>query len=121
MIQDVRCCYTCKVGSTGDMEIKDLYGKLCENKILKEEYKIIERKGLTCALDFPNIFKTEWIKILLSIIHDNSIWLENGHIKITKNIVQRVTWYSTLDRPKTMRSDAKEAIEKNTGVVWNKR
>ena len=29
MIQDVRCCYTCKVGSIGDMEIRETYGKLC--------------------------------------------------------------------------------------------
>ena len=26
MIQDVRCCYTCKIGSIGDMEIKYVYG-----------------------------------------------------------------------------------------------
>lgn len=87
MIQDVRCCYSCKVGSIGDMEIKDLYGKLCENGVLKEEYKIVERKGLTYALEFPNIFKTKWIKIFLSRINDNYVWLEDGPIKITKKIV----------------------------------
>ena len=75
IIQDVRCCYTCKVGSIGDMEIGDLYEKLCENIILKEEYNIIERKGLTCALNFPKIFRIEWINIVLSMIHENSMWL----------------------------------------------
>ena len=29
--------------------------------------------------------------------------------------------YPTLDWPKTLRSDSKEVIEKNIGVVWNKR
>ena len=58
MIEDVRCWHTCKVGSIGDMEIKDLYGKLCVDGELKEENKIVEQKGLTCALDFPNVFKT---------------------------------------------------------------
>ena len=57
MIQEVRCFYRCKVGRIGDMEIKVTYGKLFENKVLKEEFKIVERKGLTYALDFPNIFK----------------------------------------------------------------
>ena len=28
--------------------------------------------------------------------------------------------YPTLDRPKSMQSDANEVIEKNTGVAWNK-
>ncbi len=59
MIQDVMCCYTCKVGSIGDMEIRELYGKLYENRVLKDEFKVVERKGLTCALDFPNVFKTK--------------------------------------------------------------
>ena len=121
MIQDMRYCYTCKVGSIGEMEIIETYGKLCENGALKDEFKIVERKGLTCALEFPNVFKIEWIKIILSIIHDNYVWLENGSIKVTKKIVHRVIGYPTLDRPKTMRSDAKEVIEKNTRAVWNKR
>ena len=40
---------------------------------------------------------------------------------ISKRIVHRVTRYPTLDQLKSMWSDAKEVIEKNIGVVWNKR
>ena len=72
----------CKVGSIGDMEIKYLYRKLCVDGVLKEERKIVERKGFTCALDFPIVFKMEWIKIVLSIIHYHSVWLENGPTRI---------------------------------------
>ena len=74
MIQDVKCCYTCKVGNIGDMEIRDFYSQLCVNGALREENKIVEKKGLTYALDFPNVFKTEWIKIVLNRIHDDFIW-----------------------------------------------
>ena len=84
MIQDVRKCYNCKVGSIGDLELKEAYGRLCENGKLKDEYQIIEHEGLTHALDTPTIFKTKWIKIVLSHIHDGSIWLEGGPVKITK-------------------------------------
>lgn len=62
MVKDVRKCYNCKVGSIGDMEIRKAYDKLCENGVLKEEFQIVERKGLTCALDSPTIFKIEWIE-----------------------------------------------------------
>ena len=79
------------------MDIMETYGKLYKNGALKDEFKIIESKGLTCALDFSNVFKIEWIKIVLSRIHDNSIWLDNGPVKITKKIVHRVTRYPTLD------------------------
>lgn len=88
MIQHVSCFYTCKVGSIGDKEIRDLYNELCEDGVLREDNKIVEKKGLTRALDFPNfLFKTEWIKIVLSRIHDDFMWLENGPIKITKRII----------------------------------
>ena len=89
--------------------------------MLKEEFKIIQRKGLTSALDFPTVFKTEWINIVLRRIHDGSLWLEGGPTKLSKRILLRVTRYSTLDWPKTLRSDSKVVIEQNTGAKWNKR
>ena len=66
VIPIVRKCYNYKVGGIGDMEMRQEYEKLCENGFLREEFKIVERKGLTCALDFPTVFKIEWIKIFLS-------------------------------------------------------
>ena len=56
MIQDVRCYYICKVGEIGDLEIREAYQWLCENSILREQNKILERKGLMCALHFPQVF-----------------------------------------------------------------
>ena len=47
MIQDVCKCYNCKVGSVGDMELRDAYDKFCDNRFLKEEFSIVEKKGLT--------------------------------------------------------------------------
>ena len=47
MVQDVRKCYNCKIGSIGDMDIKEAYNRLCDNGKLKEEFKIVERKGFT--------------------------------------------------------------------------
>ena len=42
-------------------------------------------------------------------------------MNITKKIVHRVIGFPTLDRPKTLRSDKRETIEKNTGAKWNNR
>ena len=121
MVQDVRKCYNCKIGAIGDMEISQVYDRLCVNGVLKVEYKIAEKKGLTYALGYPMTFKIEWIRIVLSKIHDGSLWLKDVPIKITKRIVHRVTSFPTLDWKKTLRSDSKEAIEKNTRAKWNKR
>ena len=82
MIQDARCFYTYKSWSIGNMEIRKLYNQFFDNGVLREANTIVERKWLRHALYFSNIFKTEWIKIVLSRIHDKFIWLENGPIKI---------------------------------------
>ena len=53
------------------MEIRDAYSKVCDNGVLRDENKIIELKGLKCTPDFLQMFKTKWIFIVLSHIHDN--------------------------------------------------
>ena len=91
MVQDVQRCYNCKIGAIGDLEIFNAYDKICENKILKDEFSIIERKGLTKTIEFPIVFKVEWIRIVLSRIHDGAFWLEVGPMKFTKKTIDRVT------------------------------
>ena len=97
MIQDVRCCYTGNIGEVGHMEIIYAYNELCDNGVLREEYKIVEQKGLNCALYFPQVFKIKWIIIVLICIHDNYIWLEGGPINLTDRIIKWVSRYPTLD------------------------
>ena len=72
------------------MEIREEYDKLCVDGAIKDEVKIVETKGLTRCLKFSIICKTEWISLVLNRIHDGSIWLEDGPVKITKRIVHRV-------------------------------
>ena len=80
------------------MEIRETYKKLCDNGVLNKEFNIVENKGLSCALYFPTVFKTEWIRLVLSRIHDGYLWLEGGPIKITKRIIHRVIGYPNLDQ-----------------------
>ena len=58
MINDVRDCYTCKIGEVGDFELREAYGKLYENGELKDEFKIAKIKGLTCVLEFLKTLRT---------------------------------------------------------------
>ena len=58
MVQDARRCYNYKIGAIEDMGIREAYDRLCENGFLKDEYKIVETKGLTHALEFTIVFKT---------------------------------------------------------------
>ena len=38
MIQDIKKCYNYKLGSIGDLELKEAYGRSCENGKLNDEY-----------------------------------------------------------------------------------
>ena len=58
---------------------------------------------------------------MLSRIRDGCVWLEGVLIKITKRVFHRVIGFPTLDRLRSLRSNAKETIEKNIGAKWNKR
>ena len=91
MVQDVRKCYNCKIRAIGDLEITNAFDKLCVYGKLKDEFIIVKNKTLTKALAFPTVFKTEWIRIVLSGIHDGAFWLETGPVKFTKKTINRVT------------------------------
>lgn len=120
MVQDVRKCYNCKIGATWNLEIANEFEKLCDNGKVKYEYAIVEKRGLTKVLAFPTVFKIEWIRIVVSIIHDGTFWLKTRIVKFNKKIVNRVTCFQTIDQPKTLRSDMREAINK-IGAKWNDR
>ena len=68
------------------MEIREAFDKLCVDGVLKDEFKIVETKDLTYCLEFPTIFKIEWIRLVLRRIHDGSIWLEDGPVKFPKEL-----------------------------------
>ena len=53
MIHDVRDFYTSKIGEVGDYELREAYAKLCDNGVLKDEFKIAKTKKLPCAINFP--------------------------------------------------------------------
>ena len=50
MIQDVKKCYNCKVGSIGDLELQEAHDRLCVDGKLKDENQIVECKGLIFQL-----------------------------------------------------------------------
>ena len=59
MVQDVKKCYNYKIGAIGDLEIFQAFDKLCDKGVLKDEFSVVEKKGITNALVFPIVFKTK--------------------------------------------------------------
>lgn len=86
---------------------------------MEDEFQIVERKGLTHALEFPINFKIEWIKVVLRRNNDMKYWLQIGLVEITKKMIHRVTGYSTLEKKKTIRCLSHEEVEANMRSKWN--
>ena len=59
----------------GDYEIRGAHERLFNEGTLKDEFKVVERKGLTRALEFPKNFKVELINFFVSRIHDMKYWI----------------------------------------------
>lgn len=101
--------------------MREAYNILCINEVLKADHQKIPKKGLVCVLDFPRNFKIDGINIILRRVHDMKLWLENGLVKITKEMIHQVISYPIITRKKTMRCQSKEVIQENTLAVWNKK
>lgn len=80
MKNNIRSCYTCKIGEIGDYEIREAYDRLQNNGVLKPEHQKVAEKGLVHALYFSQYFKVDWIKIILSRMDDMQLWLEDGPV-----------------------------------------
>ena len=109
----------CKIGEVGNYEIREYYEKMCNEGILKHKFQIVERIGLTHALEFLKKFKVGWIKVVLRRIHDMKYWLQNSPVEITKKMIHRVTGYPTLDKKKTMWCLSHEEVKAKTGAECN--
>ena len=70
--------------------MRKYFGKLLENVRIKYKNKHVANKGLTHTLNFVRVFKVEWIKTILSQIHDMKLLLEDVPMKITKKIIHHV-------------------------------
>lgn len=87
---------------------------------VKDEHTHLEDKGLTNILHFPKDFKTEWIRIVLSKVHDGTMWLDEL-VRITKDVIHMVIGYHVCDKAKSIRHPRKSEIKKLTRDEWDDR
>ena len=72
---------------------------MCVDENLKDEYKNLEATGLIHTLHFQKEFKTSWIRVVLSQVHDMYMWLDE-QVKITTDVIHMFTGYPVNDKVK---------------------
>lgn len=61
------------------------------------------------ALHILNVFKSKWMRLVLSQVHDKFMWLD-APIKIIKDVLQIITGYPIGDRPKAHKQTDKKKM-----------
>lgn len=116
LVEDVRFFTKCCVEELGHVEIKDTYDELCTDGKLNSKYEHIKIKGLTEALTYPRVFKPQWVKFVLSRVHDDFMWLEEQPFKITKEIIHLITGYPIYDHARAQKMISQKELISLTGV-----
>lgn len=94
-------------------------GLLCgDDKKIKLEYSILERKKLHNAVYFLEEFTEDNICIILSRVHGDKMYLEWTH-DITPEAIHAVTGFCNIGEVSTLRKDIKTEMNKLTGSLSN--
>ena len=72
-INDIWSHFKGTIQELGTFEIDAAWNELCIDGILKLEHKHLEDKGLTHITHLPWTFQIEWIRYILSWVHEGKI------------------------------------------------
>lgn len=118
LVHDVRSFYHCPIQDLRTLEMDEAYLAMYDNRALNPEHKHLEEKGLTHLGFMPKNFEVKWVRFILNRVHDMKIWLEKL-VKITKDMIHRVTGLPMLDRPKVTNNLLRAELTKKTGAQWD--
>lgn len=104
LVEDIHSYIHCKLKELGDKFIQNEFKGFCVNDQLKEKFLSLKTKGLANVVDFLDQFHDEWVRYVLNRVHDQFLWLEaQALIKITKEVILRVTRFSATGEALTLR------------------
>jgi hypothetical protein len=84
-VEDIRAYIHCKIEIIGNAQIiRDLRDMMEEGE-LKHEFTKLKDLNIFQMFEFYEFDELEWIKIILSIIHDKFIWMGDQSTMIRKD------------------------------------
>ena len=91
-VEDIRLYIHCKFEIIGNKDIwKDLSEIFKEDKTLNPESGYLQNPNILQYMDYEEFDELEWIRIVLSRIHDQFIWVGDKPTMITKELFHLVT------------------------------
>lgn len=118
---DLSSYIDCKVGDLGTLHIYTQLKSLCDkNEKIEAKYARVFEKGFHNAAYFLEDFEDEHIRIILSRVHKDNMYLERTHM-ITKEAIRAITGYCSNGEIPVLRRISKDTGFKLTDSTSNKR
>lgn len=104
-VECIRAYIHCNIKDLVNAEMLSLYTKHMIDGMgnLKLDFKSLQNKGFIQFVNFPVFDEPEWVKYILSRVHDEFIWLDKPY-KITKNKIQAVTCLNVISEVLDLRN-----------------
>lgn len=111
----------CKIEDLGSLAIHSQLGLFCDkDKKIKPEYNILEKKKLHNAVYFLEDFIDDHIRIILSRVHSDKMYLERTH-DIMLQAIHAVTIFCNIGDVPALRTVSKTEMSKLTSSVSDSR
>lgn len=121
-MEDIRVYSHCNIEELGNAQMLKLYIDHMIDRMgnLKPEFKMLEEKGFTQFVNFSDFDEPEWVRYILSKIHDKFMWLDKPH-EITKTIIKVVTCLNSTGEVTSLRNVKNQIVTKVIGSQFDKR
>lgn len=117
---DLSSYIDCKIEYLGNLHIYTQLKSLCDkNRKIETKYARVFEKGFHIATYFVEDFEDEHIRIILSQVHRENMYLERTHT-ITKEFIRVVKSYFSTGEIPMLRQISKDTIFKLTGSTSDK-
>ena len=121
-VEDIRGYSHCKIESIGNSNIHKDLEKICRNDLsLKPEFTYLERLHLIKHMFYMDFDNQDWIRIILSRIHDDLLWLGDLVVCIDNDLIHKVINLSNKGSNPVNTRNACKIIEANLNTYFNGR
>ena len=106
--------------SIGDEDIHKDLEKICRNDLtLKPEYVHLKKLKLVKQMFYMDFDNEEWVRIVLSRVHDDLLWLGHSVVCIDDDLIHKVIGFPNKGSNPVNTRHARKLVETNLNTYFD--